>query len=44
MNISTIATLQGTGQHEVAAIMFYEYLLAIFSVSLVASAGLLLFV
>jgi predicted permease len=44
MNINLIATLQGTGQKEVASIMFYEYLLAIITVSLVASVGLVLFV
>ena len=43
MNINLIATLQGTGQKEVASLMFYEYLLAILSVSLVASVGLVLF-
>ena len=43
MNINVIATLQGTGQREVASIMFYQYLLAIISVSVVASVGLLLF-
>lgn len=43
MNISTIATLQGTGAREVASIMFYEYILAIVTVSLVASVGLVLF-
>ena len=43
MNINLIATLQGTGQKEVASLMFYEYLLAIRSVSLVASVGLVLF-
>ena len=43
MNINVIATLQGTGQKEVASIMFYQYLLAIISVSVVASVGLLIF-
>ena len=43
MNISTIATLQGTGAREVASIMFYEYILAILTVSLVSSVGLVLF-
>ena len=43
MNISLIATLQGTGAKEVASIMFYEYLFAIITISLVASAGLMMF-
>ena len=44
MNISLIATLQGTGAKEVASVMFYEYLLAVVTISLVTALGLLLFV
>lgn len=44
MNISMIATLQGTGVKEVASVMFWMYVLSIATVSLVASCGLLLFV
>lgn len=43
MNISMIATMQGTGHREVAMLMFYQYVLAIVTVSLFASVGLLLF-
>lgn len=43
MNISIIATMQGTGHREVAIIMFYQYVIAILTVSLFASVGLLLF-
>jgi hypothetical protein len=35
--------MQGTGHREVAMLMFYQYVLAIVTVSLFASVGLLLF-
>ena len=44
MNVNTIATMQGTGQQEVASCMFWIYALSPFSISIVAYIGLLLFV
>ena len=44
LNINTIATMQGTFVREVAAVMFYMYLLSAATVPLFATAGLLLFV
>lgn len=44
MNINTIATMQGTGQKEVASCMFWIYALSPVSISIVAYVGLLLFV
>ena len=44
MNINTIATMQGTGQKEVATCMFWIYALSPISVSVLAYIGMLLFV
>ena len=39
-----VATMQGTGVREISQLVFYQYLLAILTVSLFCSAGLVLFV
>ena len=43
MNISIIATMHGTGSQEIALLLFYQYVIAIVSVSLFASVGLMIF-
>lgn len=42
MNLSTISSLAGQGEREVALLLFWQYILAVFSISFFAVAGLLL--
>ena len=43
MNMSTISTLSGVGQREVATVLFWQYCLAGVTMSLWATVGLALF-
>lgn len=43
MNMSTIASIAGGGQREVAQILFWQYILSVISMSLFATVGLLIF-
>lgn len=43
MNISAIATMQGTSAKEVSLLLFYQYCIAIITMSVFASVGLALF-
>ena len=43
MNMSTIASLAGAGQREVAQLLFWQYVLAAITMSIFATVGLLIF-